>query len=314
MADLLWKRLTVTDFNGMSGSAAVSDSGGGARHIAIGVSKAGNDVDSFLPPGHGERVKVPTQMGPAWPASALTFATQAERRGGEWRISDQKNNRHPAWTEAAGFPASFDAANRPVILVIKADEGYHVAWLDEPTLDSLAPALQGIEKGVAACPPKLLGRLGLDRKSALQEFVASEGDVTPPPFDPADQDDARRRTLAEIVRRQGQRAFRKELMANYGGACAITGCSVSWVLEAAHISPYRGPATNRADNGLLLRADLHTLFDLGLLTIEPSTLLVRVSQQIVDPDYRFLDGLKLRVSNSAPSKAALEEHWSRSTP
>lgn len=85
---------------------------------------------------------------------------------------------------------------------------------------------------------------------------------------PVDNDhDARVRILRAIKERRGQRAFRQELLKAYGGRCAITGCDVPEVLEAAHIMPYRGEHTNRVDNGILLRADWHTLFDEGLFWI-----------------------------------------------
>lgn len=53
------------------------------------------------------------------------------------------------------------------------------------------------------------------------------------------------------------------LLKAYGGKCAITGCDVLEALEAAHIYPLQGVATNDASSGLLRRSDLHTLFDLG---------------------------------------------------
>lgn len=49
----------------------------------------------------------------------------------------------------------------------------------------------------------------------------------------------------------------------------MSRCSLTPVLGAAHIAPYRGELTNKPRNGLLLRADLHTLFDLQLLTVLP---------------------------------------------
>ena len=72
-------------------------------------------------------------------------------------------------------------------------------------------------------------------------------------FDPDDVKDARRWVLASIARRQGQPEFRKQLLALYGGRCAVTGSRVEAVLEAAHIIGYKGPETNRPQNGLLLR-------------------------------------------------------------
>jgi HNH endonuclease len=52
------------------------------------------------------------------------------------------------------------------------------------------------------------------------------------------------------------------------------------VLEAAHIYPYRGDSTNHVANGLLLRADLHTLLDCGLPAIDPDGLRVAMAPSI----------------------------------
>ena len=91
---------------------------------------------------------------------------------------------------------------------------------------------------------------------------------------PESMEDARRRIEATIVLRQGQGAFRDSLLEAYGCRCAISGCDVPEALEAAHIIPYKGEHTNVVVNGLLLRADLHTLFDLGLIAIDTADLLV----------------------------------------
>lgn len=130
----------------------------------------------------------------------------------------------------------------------------------------------------------------------------------PAPFDPTNFDDARKRILATITRRRGQQKFRNELIAAYEGRCAISGCAVLDVLEAAHIYPYRGDETNVVSNGLLLRADLHTLFDLRLLNIEPKSLTVMVAPELQDSEYGSLHGQPLRpakLASCAPSAAAL---------
>jgi hypothetical protein len=312
VAKVLWKEINLTDFNGMTGEAAVSGTGGGARHIVLGISKPGNEVADFLPAGHGKDVEIQTEAGPHWPRSTLTFKSNPKRRGGEWLIADQTNHRHPAWKTTAGFPAKFDSSNPPVILVLEIAGKYHVRWLDKSSLAALAPLISSSARGVTGIPQGLLKKLGMAQKSAIDEFPEAEQSSPAPPFDPANQEDARKRILAEVVRRQGQKAFRNKLMKVYKGECPITGCRVSWILEAAHISAYRGPETNKPDNGLLLRADVHTLFDLGLLSINPHTLAIRIASGILDPVYRAFHGQKLTLGTVTPSKAALKEHWDRS--
>jgi hypothetical protein len=145
-----------------------------------------------------------------------------------------------------------------------------------------------------------------------QQQVAKLESEPDEPFDPKGQADARARVLREVVQRRGQQKFRKALIAAYEGRCAITGCPVTPILEAAHITPYLGPDTNSVTNGLLLRADLHTLWDLGLLAVDPETYRVWVSPDIEDSTYQDLAGTALRLpSHSAqqPSAAALQQQW-----
>ena len=127
-------------------------------------------------------------------------------------------------------------------------------------------------------------------------------------FDPASVEDARQRTKRSITQRRGQKAFRQSLLRAYEGKCAITGCAVPDVLEASHIYPYQGPKTNHVTNGLLLRADIHTLFDCGLITIDPDTLMVLTNEQLRDSNYRAYDNRRLRVPQNPaqqPSATAL---------
>lgn len=112
-------------------------------------------------------------------------------------------------------------------------------------------------------------------------------------FDP--DEDARQRIMATIVRRDGQPAFRRLLLATYGGRCAISGCAIEPLIEAAHIVPYRGTQTNVGCNGLPLRADLHKLFDLHLLAIDPVTRQVHVREDLHLTEYGVYHGVKLRT-------------------
>jgi len=144
---------------------------------------------------------------------------------------------------------------------------------------------------------------------ALHKATATEVDSGA--FSPLDIADDRKRVLRSIVRRQGQPAFRKALMDVYNGRCAMSGCDVPDVLEAAHIYPYRGAHTNDPSNGLLLRADLHTLFDLYLISVEPMTRTIAVSPSLLSTAYGGINSQPLaRVMNQAcqPSVESLKWH------
>jgi putative restriction endonuclease len=72
----------------------------------------------------------------------------------------------------------------------------------------------------------------------------------------------------QLVRpRLGQGTFRVAVTGAYGGACAVTSEHSLPVLEAAHIRPYGSDGSHEVANGLLLRADVHRLFDAGYVTV-----------------------------------------------
>ena len=102
------------------------------------------------------------------------------------------------------------------------------------------------------------------------------------------------------------------LLQAYGRRCVITGCAVEDVLEAAHITPYLGGTTNHSSNGLLLRTDLHTLFDCGLLAIDPATRLVVIAHSLKTSSYGKIAGLKIRAPTNpvhGPSKKNLGKRF-----
>jgi putative restriction endonuclease len=84
-----------------------------------------------------------------------------------------------------------------------------------------------------------------------------------------------------ILPRVGQRSFKALTLDGYHRRCAITGAKITPVLEAAHIRPVAHDGQHRLDNGLLLRSDVHTLFDNGYLGIDTSHRLL-VSKRIRD--------------------------------
>jgi putative restriction endonuclease len=120
----------------------------------------------------------------------------------------------------------------------------------------------------------------------------------------------------KLVRcRLGQGAFRVLVTDVYQRRCAVTGEKALPVIEAAHIQPVSLGGTHRIDNGLLLRSDVHTLFDRGYVTVT-SDHKFRVSNRLhKDFDngehYFALQGRTIGLpqrSEDQPSKLALQWH------
>jgi putative restriction endonuclease len=106
--------------------------------------------------------------------------------------------------------------------------------------------------------------------------------------------------------RLGQGIFRIALDAAYEGACAVTNEHSEPVLEAAHIRPFSLGGPHQIDNGLLLRSDVHKLFDLGYVTVTPNHIFA-VSPRLSDAwhngrTYYAFDGKPIRVPRSVPDR------------
>jgi hypothetical protein len=128
-------------------------------------------------------------------------------------------------------------------------------------------------------------------------------------------EDYRRRAFRSIRLRRGQLSFREELIDRYSSTCVISNCQVLSVLEAAHLRPYRGDGDNHPSNGLLLRSDLHVLFDLNLIGIDPVTFKISCSKRLKNTEYGKYDGKQLppEISKMLDPKA-LVQRWSLFVP
>jgi tetratricopeptide (TPR) repeat protein len=114
-----------------------------------------------------------------------------------------------------------------------------------------------------------------------------------------------------VLQRRGQESFRQKLLQAYGGRCAVTGCDGEATLEAALIAG-DGTGPEEVSNALLLRADVRTLFDLGLLRIHPRTRKVFLAESLKKGSYARLMARQLRLPEKAedrPKREALEERW-----
>lgn len=115
-------------------------------------------------------------------------------------------------------------------------------------------------------------------------------------------------TLVRVRRGQGQ--FRERLFHNYGDSCAFTGNAPDRVLEAGHLYSYARLGEHHEHGGLLLRRDVHRLFDDGWLAVEPSTLRVDVAPELEPyPQYARLHGQPLTVPVHDDQASWLTQHW-----
>ena len=91
--------------------------------------------------------------------------------------------------------------------------------------------------------------------------------------------------------RIGQKMFRAQVLQAYENRCAVTSEHTPLVLQAAHIKPYSKGGLHSINNGLLLRSDLHTLFDNGYLTIRPEDHTLKVSGAL---EAHFANGVRYK--------------------
>lgn len=128
---------------------------------------------------------------------------------------------------------------------------------------------------------------------------------------PKNLDEAIEKIASSIASRRGQKAFRDNLLYYYGETCLITGPILPDMLEAAHIQPYSEGGAFELSNGLLLRPDIHTLFDLGLIGIKPEDLTIIISKSLEKTDYKYLQGKPSRIPRDLQHKIdrnALRNH------
>jgi len=118
----------------------------------------------------------------------------------------------------------------------------------------------------------------------------------------------RRYSIQETRPQQSQ--FRNMLLEKYHRTCVVTGCQTEEVLQAAHIVPYSEgiPSRDSSGNGLLLRADIHLLFDRMLVSINPESSRFEISSCMEKTEYREYSGK--RIEHHANSEL-LRAHWEK---
>ncbi len=117
---------------------------------------------------------------------------------------------------------------------------------------------------------------------------------------------------AKTIRaRRGDRKLRNELLKAYGDKCAVSGKCPRDLLEVAYIVPFPSGHLHSVQNALLLRSDLHTLWDLNMIGVEPETMKIHIAPQLKETTYEQLAGRTLvsRRDGLTASQRALAERW-----
>lgn len=148
---------------------------------------------------------------------------------------------------------------------------------------------------------RVVGERALERHALAERREVPEGPVYGDP------------TL--VKQRLGQGAFRVLVTDTYERRCAVTGEKALPALQAAHIRPVSAGGRHRVSNGLLLRSDVHALFDRGYVTVSPE-LTFRASRRLRDDfdngeHYMQLAGTKIWLPHDErdqPAREVLEWH------
>jgi len=120
---------------------------------------------------------------------------------------------------------------------------------------------------------------------------------------------ARLKRLGNVALRPNQATFSANVRRAYGGKCAFTGCATAEALEAAHIKVEKGRDDNDLRNGILLRADVHALFDEGLIALTLDGSRIEISSKLSDTTYDFLRTREVsRPQTGRPSEENIRRH------
>lgn len=191
----------------------------------------------------------------------------------------------------------------------RLDPVWSVSSDEEPWFRSFFKSALGSGAfGFSAVPSELLSMF----EAKMDRGYLHE--AQPPVDDIATPDAVDERQWQSILTRRGQKGFRQSLIDVYGGRCAVSESRVVPLLEAAHILPHAEGSDYRVTNGILLRTDIHTLFDLHLLGIDAS-LRVHLKDSIRSSEFARFHGKRIETLPAStvhqPSAVALQDRFQR---
>lgn len=207
--------------------------------------------DAYLTPRELYEVVVPLAGVPGTPVDLIADAVQ-QRRAGTLNLN--------GWPNCA--PQDNDRRMAGEFLLFLAHYGHLVKAYEEGQRDDIRYYLH--RNQIQATADMLGIRIQTITDRSIEELVNAPQIATV----------ERQRRMTSVIARPQQQGFRNRVLRAADYNCAICGVAVPEVLEAAHIVPVMNSGTDRTDNGLCLRSDLHSLFDSGHLRIKPDGALV----------------------------------------
>ena len=204
--------------------------------------------------------------------------------------------------------APIDATEDPYVGCILLEEPFLFAeadWIPTPPDFSLN-IVSGKGYDTSEQAGQLLWQQVGDRLQAIRIGVRDAG-----PALAAAADAARYGSPLLALPRLGQGSFRVLVTDAYARRCAVSGERTLPVLQAAHIKPFAAGGEHKLSNGILLRSDLHTLFDKGYLGIDPKAMRILVSSRIREQfengrEYYSLEGRTLTLPSDPAAAPAFE--------
>jgi hypothetical protein len=228
------------------------------------------------------------------------------------RNINQRSTRKPSWRcSATGCRLEFDDPDKGVEQVLTYRARYDAAWTDLHDCLGVDDLKKMTLYGARA--PHSIQPIDWERFTARIEPHVSEPGWQSSPVA------ARTRFIqggfaqptTRAVRR-GQGAFREALLSEFGEVCAVSGPGPGAALDAAHLYSYAKLGEHLDGGGLLLRSDIHVLFDAGLIAVDPETSCVDVAPGVRDFEaYGQFHGQPLVVKPGPGARRWFHLHWNQ---
>jgi hypothetical protein len=205
--------------------------------------------------------------------------------------------------------AEFDEPAGEVVDVTAYRSVHDMSWVDLPAV------LSGAElRSLCTQPKSQQSMRPLDTGLFLAALTSRVGiDPLSPVIDGSNLTGGSDGHQQVVVRaRRGQASFRASLIEKYDNYCAVLGEQPLETLEACHLYSYADLGKHLDHGGLLLRRDIHRLFDLGRIAVDPRTLQLDLDIEVRSfSDYQSLHGARLSIPVHKKQKDWLALHWER---